>query len=96
MKQSFQKLRLQEFNDFDIERILKGVIDTLDENNDDRDAFIESNLDIVDNDTLARFANDIENDSAEMVRITSILTHTDDIYVYFANRPLFRKDRDVE
>jgi hypothetical protein len=96
LKQSYQKLRLQEFNDFDVERLLKGVVDTLEEENDGRLAFIEANMDVVDNETLTTFANEVENNSAEMIRVTSILTHTDDIYMYFANGPLFRKDRDVE
>lgn len=95
-RKSYQKLRLQEFNDFDMERLLKGVIDSLEIDNSLKEALLDTSSELLDNETRFRFAQSIENNAAEIARVTSILTHTDDIYSYFINGPLFRKDRDVK
>lgn len=95
-KGSYQKLRLQEFNDFDVERVLKGVVDTLEEDNENREGVLLNPPFPISEDTIEEFSEVIQDNSAEIIRITSILTHTDDVYSYFSNGPLFRKDRDVK
>lgn len=96
MNDNFRKLRLQEFNDFDIERLLKKVIDGIEEENEKRLNFIEENQHVYSGETIRSMSEVVNLDSAEIVFITSLLTHTDNIYSYFANGPLFRKDRDAE
>lgn len=91
----YRKLRLQEFNDFDIERLLKKSIDSLIDENESRLTFIDVNQDILDKDIIKDFGEIVENNAAEIVRVTSVLTHTDDVYSYFTGGPLFRKDRDA-
>lgn len=95
-KSNFKKMRLQEVNDFDLERLLKDVIDTLEDDNLKRLSLIEEPPMEISNDILADYGDAIVNNSAEMIRVTSIITHTDDIYSYFSNGPLFRKDREVK
>lgn len=87
---------MQEFNDFDLERLLKGVIDTLEEDNAEREKLLSSPPLQIDDDTRTEFSNAIKDNAAEMIRVSSVLTHTDDIYSYFEGGPLFRKDRDVK
>lgn len=94
--QSRKNKRFQEFNDFDVERLLKKTIDTLDEEIQKKIAILNNPPIPLDQQTIQRFAQEIENDAAEILRVTSILTHTDDIYSYFSNGPLFRKDRDAK
>lgn len=93
---SYKKLRLQEFNSFDVERLLKGVIDTLEHDNGTRADVLSNPPVAIDKQIQAHFAESMQHNSAEMIRVTSVLTHTDDIYSYFVNGPLFRKDRDVK
>ena len=92
---NYKKLRLQEFNDFDMERLLKGVTDSLEKDNESRLRTLEEYSDDMDPQLKTEFAEAIENNAAEIVRVSSILTHTDDVYSYFTNGPLFRKDRDA-
>lgn len=94
MKGNFERLRLQEFNDFDIERLLKNNVDSLDAENVQRMDFIEENQTELNPAIIVEFAESIENNAAEMLYVTSILHHTNDIYTYFSKGPLFREDRE--
>jgi len=95
VKDNYRKLRLQEFNRFDIERTLKNTIDHLVDENDDILEFLNSNAEFLDKDTVVDLSERAANNSSEIVHVSSVLTHTDDVYSYFSQGPLFRKDRDA-
>lgn len=92
---SFQKLRLQEFNDFDLERILKENIDKLELETGDLISFITEFQDSAPVELIENSAISAQNNAGEVMYVTSILHHDDDIYSYFTGGPLFRKDREV-
>lgn len=92
---NYQKLRLNEFNEFDLERIMKDNIEILGEENDNALALISDVNTNMSVETIDNFINMIDDFAGESVYILSMLHHADDIYVYFTNGPLFRKDRDA-
>lgn len=87
-----QKLRLQEFNKFDVERILKEVITQLGAENDKLLKLIDQHGDAIDEETLEYFLEEVANNAAQVVRISSLLFYKDDIYNFFSSGPLIRKD----
>lgn len=89
----YDRLRLQEFTSFDIERLLKNNADAITEENEHRLDFVERNQAEYSPEIIKEFVESIQNNAAEAVHVISILHHTDDIYSFFANRPLFREDR---
>lgn len=92
---NYQKLRLVEFNSFDIERLLKENVDTLEEENNSILEFIESSGDELPSDVIVEFSETVEDNTAEEIYILSLTHHAENIYNYFAGGPLFRKDRDA-
>lgn len=95
MRSAHQKLRLQDFNSFDVERLLKEVIETLVEENQSIDNTLITVEEILQKDTLMYFLEENANNAAQIVRISSILLYKDDIYNFFSGGPLIRKE-DVE
>jgi hypothetical protein len=93
---NYQKLRLTEFNQFDIERLMKTNIDKLEAENVETLQFINNGKDFLPQIVVNEMVETIEDKSAETTYIASVLHHTDDIYSFFRDGPLFRKDRDAK
>ena len=87
-----RNMRLQEFNKFDIERILKEVINELNNENDRIIEFIDQNGNVLDSATTSSFLEEAANNAAQVVRISSMLFYKDDIYNFFSSGPLIRKE----
>lgn len=92
----FQKLRLQEFNSFDLERILKENIDTLDEENTSLLGLIETYAAEGTAEFIKGKSDEMQDNAAEAMFLTSLLHNDEDVYSHFTGGPLFRKDRDAK
>ena len=92
MRHDHEKLRLQEFNRFDIERILRENIETLNLENQRMLARSEEYGESLGSNTQRFMLNEIENNTAQALRILSILFYSNDIDTVFASGPLVRKE----
>lgn len=93
---NYQKLRLTEFNHFDIERLMKTNVDTLDNENKETLQFIKEKEEILPQEVVNEFVETVEDKASEMIYVLSVLHHTENVYAFFTDGPLFRKDRDVK
>lgn len=96
--ESYERLRLREFNPFDVERILKENADQLETENDDLLRFIKENKFSSDMppDVITEMEESLKKNAAEITRLLSVTYHTDDLSSAFFKGPLYRKDRDVK
>lgn len=92
MRHRHQVERMQDFNRYDVERILKEVLSNLDRTNEQVMKLLNTHGESLGEPTINFFLEDIQNNSAQMVRLSSLIIHQDDIFRFFSNGPLIRKD----